>query len=614
MNIFSHPIQLQSAAGQSRRLGHRGAVAFLLLLIILGIVRSIVIYKVIGYEIAGYSFGMAATAIQQDASLAALLLACTGYTYLVRQYWLQLPLLLFSTVLLLAYAADIFVTQTLVQRLYLLDIIKFGKELNGILLFLGAFIATSKGKFVLIFAIIASVVLILALWPRPYRPRLAIGCFIIAAALAVFGQWRPVTMQYVHNEMLKNLIAVNLDLGVDRRYSQAYAERIASKYIPPKSICSPGQSLHPNIIVLVVESLSMHHSLLFSGLSDWTPQLDAIARENAWFPDFIANGFTTDGGLIATITGRAPIPAVNRYQSLDAFSGFTDPQGAVPDLLHSAGYTAHFFTTGDLGFLDKTSWLKALHFDSWEGAEHPFYNGWKRHLFNAAEDKALYLRFMQWLDERSQQQPFVSYLLTVSTHPPSTDPRSDKFSEEGAFRYADKEIGTFYTELKKRGFFHNGILLIIGDHRSMTPLLSGEQKHFGGSAMARVPLIMATDLPLVHGRVAGMFQQTDIVSSLADLALPQACRTPMQGIFLRAAPVPAGYVLHARSDKRDTIDVFFENQQAEIVLSGDNSYWTGPKPTEWQTIFDGIMLDRIQRGILKENFLDLIIKFRIPQK
>ena len=58
-------------------------------------------------------------------------------------------------------------------------------------------------------------------------------------------------------------------------------------------------------------------------------------------------------------------------------------------------------TTGDLAFLDKTSWLRSLHFDHFEGAENAFYDGWKRRHFNAAEDKALYLRFLQWMDERS---------------------------------------------------------------------------------------------------------------------------------------------------------------------------------------------------------------------
>src|SRR5262249_3092364 len=152
---------------------------------------------------------------------------------------------------------------------------------------------------------------------------------------------------------------------------------------------------------------------------------------------------------------------------------------------HAQGYSAHFFTTGDLGFLDKSKWLKTLHFDSWEGAEQPFYNGWKRRHFNAAEDKALYERFLQWLDARDgDATPWFAYVLTVSTHPPFINPETDQPDEPGAFRYADKEIGMFYDELTKRGFFHNGVLMISGDHRSMSPLFAREQARFGDSALA----------------------------------------------------------------------------------------------------------------------------------
>jgi arylsulfatase A-like enzyme len=576
------------------------------------ILRGVVIYN-IAQEAAGCTLGMAATAVQQDASILGLICALTGCTYLARRYWLQLPLLVFSIILLLSYAIDTLITQALIQRLYLFDLLKFGKELNGIFRFIEVFLTTKKGEISLVFTIIAVVILTPTLLPRSYRPHLAIGYFIVAVVLALVGQWRPVTTQYIHYDLLQNFIAANLDLGTDRPYSKAYAERIVAEYTPSKATCLPGQSQHPNIIILAVESLSMYHSMLFGGMRNLTPHLDTIARDHTWFSNFIANGFTTDMGLIAMITGRPPIPAIGRYQSIDAFGGFADPQGALPDLLRPAGYSTRFFTTGDLGFLDKTSWLKALHFDGWEGAEQPFYNGWKRYLFNAAEDKALYQRVLQWLDQRDSEQPFMAFLLTVSTHPPFINPRNDQSDEEGAFRYADDQIGLFYDELKNRGFFNNGILLITGDHRSMTPLHTAEQTRFGDSALARVPFVMVTDLPLIRSRVSNLFQQTDIPSSLADLTQTRACRTPAQGTFLSTMPLPASYALHVRGDRRNEIDVFFNNQQAQIVLDGDRSHWSGPKPVEWRTIFDDIILDRIKRGALTENWIDIMLKLRTPQ-
>ena len=608
------PTQPRSGRNARRRAGVIGAATIVALFVALMLLRGAVLFEITN-GLAECPLCMGATAMQQDATLLALLLALVSLTFFTQRYWLQLPWLLLSAILVCLYAVDVTVTKTLTQRLYLFDLIKFGKELSAIVQFSGVFLATAAGKLALLVALIGSVVLILALLPRPQRPRLAAFGLVVAALLALLGRWQPATMKYIHYELLQNLATANLDLGVDKSYGKEFEEKIAREYVPPKAICTAGQALHPNFIVIAVESLSMHHSELFDGFRDLTPRLDAIARARTYFPDFIANGFTTDGGLIAMITGQAPVPAIGRYESAEAFAGFEDPRVALPDLLHPYGYTAHFFTTGDLGFLDKTKWLKGLHFDSWEGAEQPFYNGWKRRHFNAAEDKALYLRFLQWLDQRKDDaSPYLAFLLTVSTHPPFINPQTDLPDEAGAFRYADQQIGMLYDELDKRGFFHNGILMISGDHRSMTPLLAPEQARFGDSALARTPFVVATDLPIARGAISGRFQQADIPSSIADITGTQSCLTLAQGSFLRTPPQPADFVVHARGDRRNEVDIYFGNQQAEIVLDGDKTHWSGPQPATWQQIMDGILLDRIRRGAVSENLIDVMVQMLTPQK
>jgi arylsulfatase A-like enzyme len=602
-----------TADKDSRKKGLIGAALLIVFLLILSVLR--------GFALVGITTGltdcpwcMGATAIQQDASILALLLTFTGLSLLSARYWLQLPWLLLSAVLLLAYALDAILLKTLIQHLYLLDIIKFGKELDAIARFGNVLLASPLGKLMIVGVIAGILVLFLALLPRPRRPQLAFICFAAAVVCCLVGRWSPMTMKYINYPLLQNFIEANLADSVDRHYSAAYAETLRKEYIPPAPICEAGRNLRPNLIVIAVESLSMYHSKLFGGINDYTPHLDAIARDNAYFPDFIANGFTTDSGLIAMITGKPPIPTLGRYQSAEAFAGFESPKGALPEIVHAHGYTAHFFTTGDLGFLDKSKWLKGLGFDSWEGAEQPFYNGWKRRHFNAAEDKALYERFLQWLDARQgDSTPWFAFVLTVSTHPPFVNPENENLDEAGAFAYADKQIGMLYDELAKRDFFRNGILMISGDHRSMTPLSAPELSRFGDSALARTPFVVATQLPINKGAVAGKFQQADIVPSIEELLGDHACRTIDQGTFLSLPPQPAQYVAHARGDRRNQIDIYFDDKQADIVLAGDQSTWIGPKPDNWKQIMDGIALDRIGRGTAAENILDLMIDALAPK-
>ena len=603
-----------ATAKDSRRKGLAGAALLIVFLLILFGLRGLALVG-ITTGLTDCPWCMGATAIQQDATILALLLTFTGLSLLTARYWLQLPWLLLSAMLLLAYAFDAVLLKTLVQHLYWLDIVKFGKEIDAIGRFGNVLLASGTGKLIAVGVILGLVVLVLALLPRPRRPRLALVSFVAAAACFLIGQWSPMTMKYINYPLLQNFIAANLADSVDRHYSAAYADELRKEYVPPAPVCEAGRGLRPNIIVIAVESLSMYHSKLFGGGNDYTPHLDAIARDNTYFPDFIANGFTTDSGLIAMINGKPPIPTLGRYQSAEAFAGFESPEGALPDIVHPHGYTAHFFTTGDLGFLDKAKWLKGLHFDSWEGAEQPFYYGWKRRHFNAAEDKALYQRFLQWLDARptDSSAPWLAFVLTVSTHPPFVNPENESLDEAGAFSYADKQIGMLYDELTKRDFFRNGVLMISGDHRSMTPLSAQELSRFGDSALARTPFVVATQLPIAKGPVAGKFQQVDIVPSIDEMLSDRACRKIDQGTFLSLPPQPAQYVAHARGDRRNQIDIYFDDKQADIVLAGDQSKWLGPKPDNWKQIMDGIALDRIQRGTAEENFLDLMINAMAPK-
>jgi lipoteichoic acid synthase len=562
---------------------------------------------------------MGATAMQQDCVLLGLFLGCVACAFLFRTYLLQVPFLLLSAILIIVAAIDTVVLLTLTQRLYIFDVLKFGKELGAISQFARIFLESGTGKIVGVLSIFGLVLIACLFAPRPRRFKEALVLALLGMISAVFGSWRPSTMSYIHYEVIQNVLAANLELGVDRSYSPAFAEQVKRELRPEAPICvdRTGDITHPNILFVLVESLSMHHSALFGGARDLTPNVDAIAQRYTYIPNFYANGFTTDGGMIALITGRSPIPAVGRYESVEAFKGFDNPMSALPDVLHKNGYSVNFFTTGDLAFLDKTTWLRDLNFDHFEGAENPFYDGMKRWHFNAAEDKELYLRFLQWMDQRDSSSPWFSMLLTVSTHPPFVNPENDQPDEPGVFKYADKQIGMLFDELNKRHFFDNGILLISGDHRSMTPLFAQEQTKFGDSAMARVPMVFATNLPIKRGALSDAFQQADLLPSLENLTASHSCRTEGEGLFLSDNPIPPAYIVHARGDKRDRLDIYFKGKdgsprEGNIILDGDASRWIGDKPDDWQQIMLRIAADRIDRGGDKENALDFIIDQYFP--
>jgi phosphoglycerol transferase MdoB-like AlkP superfamily enzyme len=237
---------------------------------------------------------------------------------------------------------------------------------------------------------------------------------VAALAFSAYALSRPV--RYVNQIFTYNFVEANLPQGRLKTFSAPFiAEQRRRVDALPKT-CSRSEPFAGSAIVLLVESLSAWHSRLLGSSYDWTPQLDAIARENHYFTHFYANGFTTSTAEISVIAAQPPLAPAGKL--LFGFGDYADKRGTLPDIAHRSGRDAEFFTTGDVSFLNLGTWLRQLDFDQIGSSSDAFYKGMKRWQFGAAEDAALYDRFLDWLDKRGDARPFVSTLLTVSTHPP----------------------------------------------------------------------------------------------------------------------------------------------------------------------------------------------------
>jgi lipoteichoic acid synthase len=547
--------------------------------------------------------------LAHDAALAASAVALFGIALLMRARWLRaLPLLLLGGAMLIA-AADVMVFKTLTHRLLWSDVFKFVREIGDVGEIGARSLQGSASWVAGALAVTGIAAWLLCLRALPDR-RGATVALVMAALLALGGGLaRHGDPNYVNaNLSFQNVLEVNLAQSIDAPYGAAFVAQM--KALPPlAATCAPGQQRRPSVVLVMVESLSSYHSRRYGGALDAMPAVDALAEHGRWFADFHANGFTTDGGMIALFTGLAPIPVIGRYASMDAFAGYAERAQALPELLRDAGYDSAFFTTGDLGFVDKNRWLKDIGFDHFEGAESAFYAGRARGIFGAARDALLFDRFAEWYDARTDDRPFFAALLTVTTHPPFIDPESGVADEEGVFRQVDAAIAALHRHLAERGFFDDGILLVTGDHRAMTPLGADEYARHGERAFARVPLY-AWGTGLGSGRVDGLFQHSDLLPSLADLTRSVSCRHAGQGLLLRDPMVPAAFVLHARGMPRDHIDVYTGRGDGAVILAGDRSRWEGEKPPEWESIAAAVHLQRASRASGEANLLDTLIDLR----
>lgn len=556
--------------------------------------------------VAGCSYCLLLPSLGHDAWLLAPAWAWLGIAAGVRSAPLRVFMLVPLLLALLALVADVAILATLGLRLYLFDVFKFGGEGAAIADFVAALWRSSGGIAVSV-VVVGLVTSLSALWPRRRSPSLAFALLGMAGAAAVGVLFAGrLETPYVLGESALNLAELHQAQSVDRPYSHEFVQKLAERHTDAPLQCAAGLDRRPDVLVIAIESLSSYHSGLLGGPFDDLPRLDDFARRHTWFESFHANGFTTDHGLIALLTGQPPLPAPGRYSSLDVFRGFGEGEHSLPRAMQSAGYETAFFTTGDLGFLDKVPWLRSLGFDRQEGSESAFYAGWPRHAFNAAEDAALYLRLAQWMRTRDDTRPFFAFALTVQSHPPFVDPATRRLDEHAVMRNVDAALAGFLERLEAEGFFERGIVMVTGDHRSMTPLHREEFQRHGERAFARVPLIVAGRVDTPKGRIAAPFQQTDLLPSLRDLTGRESCTQAGQGRFLRADPRPPAWVLHVRGDRRNRIDAYFGATSASLVLDGDDSRWVGARPPQWRTVQDAVHRDRVRRGVVQTDVKALL--------
>ncbi|HWH42101.1 MAG TPA: sulfatase-like hydrolase/transferase [Usitatibacter sp.] len=564
------------------------ALATLAIFIAMSTYRAHLVDKVYG-EYTGCNGCLDASVLASDALVAGLFLAALAICRCLRWRALRLAGAMLGTLAVAAYFADIVIFRLLSHRLLLVDVIHFSGDASRMSTVLLAWLRHSEGLAVAAAGLGGSIAAFAAL-AGPAAPSRGARWALCALALLAAGMVTP-RAEYIHELAYYNLLQVNAEVDPSRPYSERFWQQHASP--PPQPLeCEEGLHAHPSIVLVVVESLSAYHSKLFSGLNDYTPRLDALARTGSYVRAFHANGFSTEGGLIALLTGRVPIPTAGRFGSQMAF---TQVEHDFHRWLAQRGYATEFFTTGDLDLVDRRKWLDAIGIQHAEGADHPYYRGLPRGAFGAAGDAALVDRFLQWYGRERGAGPFMATLLTVGSHPPFVSPGHGIVGEAAAIREADRQVARLADALRERGFFRDGVMVVVGDHRAMTPIPKHERLVLGPAAEVRVMemAIGATGLP--PGEVHGNFQQIDLIPSLRHLVANRTCRDEWQGRFLGPAPDAPVYVVHSDPLRRNELTVIDESREYRLRLDGDDTRFVDTPPPAARALVARVNYERMSR-------------------
>ena len=260
-----------------------------------------------------------------------------------------------------------------------------------------------------------------------------------------------------------------------------------------------------NVILLFLESASSVDSQKFWWLNNRLPWLDKVSNDWTSFLNMHANGMASDMGHIATLLGVEPVEYGYKGTRYASFSWFDAP---LATFFNKLWYETTFLSTATLEFLDQRDFLKNVGYKTiiWEEA----FESKEKYTFDAAPDGDLYEKAIEVI--QAQTWNFFLTMQTISSHTPYNTPYGHTM--EWMYRYEDETFEEFYRNLKATNFFDNGILIVIGDHRKMTPLEDKEfAKRWTTAAAKIIGFMVGKGIP--SNKLAnGIYQQTDLFYSI----------------------------------------------------------------------------------------------------
>ncbi len=345
----------------------------------------------------------------------------------------------------------------------------------------------------------------------------------------------------------------------------------------------------PDIILLIIESLSSINSTRISGGPGMLGGFDELVEEGVLFRNFFANHQASEGGLIALLGGFPPMhfPTATPYM-FDEFA----IQPSVITEYRQQGYFTEFLTNADLAFIGLDHFLAGLGLDRSRGRDDvDAMRVAPRIVQDAPSDSYLYREALFTVRSlMSSATPFLLTIATTSTHLPYTHPDSGPDTPEAVWEWSMRQLLDFHSQLAESGYFENGILLITGDHRQMRPLSDVEIDRYGGSARARVPLLVVGG-SFQHGQVDDrFFQQSDLLRMLGRIDDEEASLSP-HPIWVERYNRKYG-----RIELINNLSVFDEaddgRHEYRLKVPGNRIEWLGKKPEFARRVETGIHSQR----------------------
>ena len=265
----------------------------------------------------------------------------------------------------------------------------------------------------------------------------------------------------------------------------------------------------PNVILIILESFSDKVIAPLGGMHGIAPNLDSLCTKSTVFTSFYSTGNRSDRGISAILGG---------YPSLLCTSIMVYPEKSrsltlLPEYFNRKKYNTSFYYGGDINFYNlKTFVLQGNCGKMTTKSDFPSELGsmskW------GVPDGYVFKKALE--DLKTEQEPFMKTIYTISSHPPFDVPYSkikgNSIQEKylNSVAYTDSCLGQFIDGFRKSPLWANTLLIVTADHGTMEP----GSTDITDPASYRIPLIWSGGVVDSIRRIETITQQVDFGASL----------------------------------------------------------------------------------------------------
>lgn len=219
-------------------------------------------------------------------------------------------------------------------------------------------------------------------------------------------------------------------------------------------------SKKPNVVIVIMESMSAAKMKRGGNPNNLTPFLDSLSYNSIYFDNFYTSGRHTFNGIFSTLFSFPAIYSEHTMKRLRKYNG-------ISNALKKNDYQTIYFTTHDGQFDNVEAFLLDNDFDR-VVSQKDFPFGELKTAFGVTDDYLFRFSIPILNKLEANSKPFLSVFMTVSDHipyyiPEYFNPTADDEKQQ-IVQYADWSIKQFMKEASKQKWFNNTIFVFLADH------------------------------------------------------------------------------------------------------------------------------------------------------